>query len=278
MYTHVRVAAAAVALSGLVTGALAVGAADATPARPVATAHADAKPGKPATPKKCHQKHGKKLKQCKKKHQGARGGKHGGKNDGKGPKGQDPTAIPMPTAPEPIVLSWAANATTTVKKLGQRVDFPTTSFTGTIQPLERTLAGPLVLPPAKTSVKLGDLDLVRITMEAADPSPVSATIDVDDTLWTVHAQQTFAIKIRRLSGPANLVNLVKPGCGTAPTTADLTGTVDFAKVGQPGGPGDYTMSGSYTIPEFTGCGPVMSSLLTSLVSGPGNPLSVHFTG
>lgn len=274
MYTHVRVAAAAVALSGLMSTALVAVAAEAAPT----TSNVASAAGEPkkCDRKKHHGKHGAKPKPCKKKDKGKH---HGGKGPkGDQVKGQDPTNLPMPTTPDPIVLSWAADATTTVAKMGQEVQFPPATFTGTIQPQERTLTGPLALPPAKTSVKLGTLDLVRITMEVADPSPVSATIDVDDTLWTVQAEQTFAIKIRRLTGAADLVNFVKPGCGTATTTATLTGTVDFAKVGLPGGPGDYTMSGTYAIPEFTGCGLVMNSLLTSLVSGPGNPLSVHFTG
>ncbi|MBZ5736623.1 hypothetical protein [Nocardioides mangrovi] len=178
---------------------------------------------------------------------------------------------------KPFSLTWNADATTTVKKLGTEVAFPTTQFTGTIKPLKRKLSGPLALPPAKTAAGLGDLDLVHITMEVADASPVKGTIDVDDTVWSITAKQSFAIHITKVSGVGDLINLVKDGCGTARTTATLSGTVDFAKIGQPGGPGDYTMAGAYSIPEFTGCGALMDSVLTSLVSGPDNPLSVHFT-
>ncbi|MEP9361482.1 hypothetical protein ABLE68_00860 [Nocardioides sp. CN2-186] len=181
------------------------------------------------------------------------------------------------TKPQPLRLTWNADATTTVKKLGTEIAFPTTQFTGTIKPLKRKLSGPLTLPAAKTAAGLGDLDLVHITMEVADPSPVRGSIDVDDTLWTITAKQSFAVHITKVFGLGDLINLVKPGCGTARTTATLRGTVDFAKAGQPGGPDDYTMSGTYPIPEFTGCGALMDSLLTSLVSGPDNPLSVHFT-
>lgn len=178
---------------------------------------------------------------------------------------------------EPLKLTWNADATTTVKKMGTEITFPTTQFTGTVKPLKKKLSGPLTLPAAKTAAGLGDLDLVHITMEVADASPVKGSIKVDDTLWTISAKQSFAIHITKVSGVGDLINLVKPGCTTARTTATLSGTVDFAKAGQPGGPDDYTMAGSYTIPEFTGCGALMDSLLTSLVSGPDNPLSVHFT-
>ena len=188
-----------------------------------------------------------------------------------------PAEAAKPQAPKPFALTWNADATTTVKKLGTEITFPRTQFTGTIKPLKKRITGPLPLPPAKTAAGLGDLDLVHITMEVADPSPVKGKIDVDDTLWTISAKQRFAVHITKVSGLGDLINLVKPGCGTARTTATLSGEVDFAKAGEPGGPDDYTMSGTYPIPEFTGCGALMDSLLTSLVSGPDNPLSVHFT-
>jgi hypothetical protein len=222
MNTHVRVAAAAVALSGLMSAMLVAGPAEAKP-----------KHHKP----KHHQ----------------------------------------PKAAKPFSLTWNAAATTTATKLGQQIDFPATTFTAKIRPKKRTLSGPLVLPPATTSIKLGQLDLVKITMQVAEPSKVTGKINVDGTVWTIDAQQSYRVLITKVTGPAGLVNLVKPGCGTARTTAALSGTVDFAKVGAPGGPGDYTMSGSYPIPEFSGCGLLMDGLLSSLVSGPDNPLSVHFT-
>jgi hypothetical protein len=217
MNTHVRVAAAAVALSGLMSATM-------------LAAPADAKP------------------------------KH------------------KPVRAKPFSLTWNAAATTTATKLGQQIAFPATTFTAKIRPRKRTLSGPLVLPPATTSVKLGKLDLVKITMQVAEPSKVTGRIKVDGPVWTIGAKQSYRVLITKVSGPAGLVNLVKPGCGTARTTATLTGKVDFTKIGQPGGPGDYTMGGSYPIPKFTGCGLVMDGLLSSLVSGPGNPLSVHFTG
>lgn len=179
--------------------------------------------------------------------------------------------------PQPFSLTWNADATTTVKKLGNQITFPTTQFTGKIKPAKNKITGPLTLPPAKTKVGLGKLDLVHITMEVADASKVKGDIAVDGSVWTINATQSFVIHITKVSGVGELINLVKPGCTTARTTATLSGTVDFAKGNQPGGPGDYTMSGSYAIPEFSDCGALMTPLLTQLVSGPDNPLSVHFT-
>lgn len=180
-----------------------------------------------------------------------------------------------------IGRSYTADATTTVKKLGQVVVFPTTTYTTHITVVfgqQPTLTGTLVLPPATTTLKLGSLGLVDITMSAADPSPVTGTIDFEGTLWHVSADQTFNVRIDKIS-PHGVpwINLVGSTCHTDPTTAHLTGTIDWSKIGQSGGPGDYTMAGTYPIPSFKGCGVLNNPLLTTLVSGPGNPISLHLT-
>lgn len=181
-----------------------------------------------------------------------------------------------------FTLSWKADATTTVKKLRQVVPFPQTTFTATITSgtatTPATLAGDLVLPPTKTKLRLGTLDLVTITMEVAEPTQVTGTIAVDGPVWTVAAEQSFRVRITKIAPSGTpWVNLVRPGCQTSVTTAQLTGTIDFTKAGSPGGPGDYVMAGSYPIPRFSGCGILINPVLNSLVAGPGNPLSVHFT-
>lgn len=181
-----------------------------------------------------------------------------------------------------FTLTWKADATTTVKKLNQVVPFPQTTFTATVTSgtatNPATLVGTLVLPPTKTKLKLGTLDLVTITMEVAEPTQVTGTIAVDGPVWTVDAQQSFRVRITKISPSGSpWINLVRPGCQTSVTTAHLTGTIDFTKAGSPGGPGDYVMAGSYPIPRFSGCGLLVNPVLNSLVAGPGNPLSVHFT-
>src|SRR6478735_289662 len=170
MNTHVRAAAAAVVLSGLMTATMLAGPADAKPK-------------------------------------------------------------PKPIKAKPFSLTWDAAATTTATKLGQQIAFPATTFTAKIRPRKRTLSGPLVLPPATTSVKLGQLDLVKITMQVAEPSKVTGRIKVDGPVWRINAKQSYRVLITKVTGPAGLVNLVKPGCGTARTTANLSGQVDFTKIG-----------------------------------------------
>jgi hypothetical protein len=53
------------------------------------------------------------------------------------------------------------------------------------------------------------------------------------------------------------------------TTANLTGDIDLT-----GSSLDTTLDGTYAIPAFTGCGNIVGPVLNTLVSGPGNTLSV----
>ena len=180
-----------------------------------------------------------------------------------------------------IGRSYTADATTTVKKIGQKVVFPTTTFTTHITVVynqQPTLTGTLQLPAATTTLSLGSLGLVDITMRAADPTPVNGTITFSGTQWQIAADQGFTVAIDKIS-PHGIpwINLVPSTCRTAATTAHLTGTIDWAKIGQPGGPGDYTMSGAYTIPSFKGCGLLVNPVLNTLVSGPSNPINLHLT-
>jgi hypothetical protein len=190
------------------------------------------------------------------------------------------TITSSPASAEPISMTWNADATTTVKKLGQRIVFPRTTFAATVTPSTSsgTITGRLDLPAAVSTTRLGSLVLATMTLKTADASPVAGTAIFDGPVWHVTARQSFRIKLLRIS-PLGLpwINLVGPYCQTGMTTATLTGDIDFTKLGQPGGPTDYNMSGNYTIPSFSGCGWLLTPALNALVSGPGNPLNVHFT-
>jgi hypothetical protein len=193
------------------------------------------------------------------------------------------TALAAPAhaaPPPPFTLGYHAAATTTVKKLGQEVDFPATTFEPTVTLREgapSTVEGPLALPAADTSLRLGSLKLVTITLQTDQASPVYGVVTIDGPVWTISSQQTFSVHITKIA-PFGVkhVNLVGRNCRTAPTTASLVGTLDFSKVGRPGGPDNTVMSGSYAVPRFTGCG-LVTPMLNTLVSGPANPISVHLT-
>jgi outer membrane receptor protein involved in Fe transport len=182
-----------------------------------------------------------------------------------------------------FTITSQAEVTSTIKRTGQKVTFPVTTSTATITPgtetTPATISSTLDLQPATTSMRLGSLDLVTITLQSVATAPTTGTIDVDGPVWHVDATQPFRIRILKIS-PAGLprVNLVRSGCQSGATSAALTGTIDFSEAGQPGGPGDYWLRGSYRIPAFSHCGLLLDGLLTSLVSGRGNSLDAHFTG
>ena len=114
------------------------------------------------------------------------------------------TVVAAPAAQaDSFDATWKADATTTVATLGQTVHFPTTTFTGTITPqtdtTPATITGPLVLPQATSSVRLGSLELVTMTLQAADPTPVKGTIRVVGPVWHISAHQGFRVKVLRIS-------------------------------------------------------------------------------
>ena len=86
-----------------------------------------------------------------------------------------------------------------------------------------------MLPPATTSVKLGRLDLVQITLQVAEPSKVTGTDQGQRPGLDDRREAELPGADHQGHRAAGLVNLVKPGCGTARTTATLSGTVDFTQ-------------------------------------------------
>jgi hypothetical protein len=193
-------------------------------------------------------------------------------------------ALAGPAAADTIDLEidYTANTSTVIKKLNQKVDFPATPLATTLSlefpSLESgTLSGQLNLPTTSTDLKLGPLNLATITMSIVDPSEVTGTagINLETFDVTLKAQQSFKIKIDSIqplgisTGSANL-NLLPPkaNCVTSVTTANLSGTANL-DAGL-----DTVLSGTYEIPAFTGCGNLVGPVLNSLVSGPGNTLTV----
>lgn len=181
----------------------------------------------------------------------------------------------------PLDIDYTANTSTVIKKLNQTVTFGATDLTTNLL-LENdlssgTLSGELNLPKTSTKLMLGPLNLATITVSIVDPSEVTGTVGIDmDTFdLSLNAQQSFKIRIDSIqplgisTGSANLNLLAKDAnCVTSATTATLSGSANLNESL------DTVLSGTYAIPEFTGCGNVVGPVLNSLVSGPGNTLSV----
>lgn len=180
-----------------------------------------------------------------------------------------------------LPIDYTANTSTVIKKLNQKLTFPATQLASVLSTEDLktgTLTGELELPKTTTDLKLGPLNLATITLSIVDPSPVDGTVKFaeDFSSVAVNAHQSFKVKINSIeplgidTGSANLNLLAaNANCVTSVTTANLTGTIDLS-----GKSLDTTLSGSYPIPAFTGCGNLVGPVLNSLVSGPGNTLTV----
>ncbi len=136
---------------------------------------------------------------------------------------------------------------------------------------DHTLTSALALAPVTTSaVDLGRLPLAYATV-AVEPT-AKATGYVDST-QTLHITQYAHFHVTKLSGPAKLTNLVGSNCRTsAPVKMVLTGKM--------GGLFDpIKLSGSFSIPQFSGCGAlgVLNPIVSSKMSGPGNTVALTLT-
>ncbi|GAB2661602.1 hypothetical protein GCM10027169_25350 [Gordonia jinhuaensis] len=189
-----------------------------------------------------------------------------------------------------IAFPFTAHTTTTVAKLGLNVDFGnsplnteldlgnpagTDEHGNTIYPISGTLA----LKQASAKLQLGPINLASMKISVVDAGPVTGTGTVGASI-KINAKQSFKVKIDSVA-PLGLdaapgsssVNLVGKNCETTKTEATLSGGalgteyVDQAtgKLGQ--------LDGSYDIPAFHNCG-ALTPLLTAIVSGPNNKLSV----
>lgn len=178
-----------------------------------------------------------------------------------------------------IPLTLDATAHTTVAKLGLTTSFPTTTMTGEVAfkagpdgrlPLTSTLE----LPQATTDLKVGPVKLAAITMKVVDPETTGSVLLAGGKVNT-KVSQKFKVQITSLvplgldkAPGSSTLNLVGTKCMTEATTADLSGDLAGTFKTMAG-----TLTGTYTIPAFHNCG-ALTDVLTTLVSGDGNTLSV----
>ncbi|MBT0565554.1 hypothetical protein [Williamsia sp. CHRR-6] len=181
-----------------------------------------------------------------------------------------------------LQVTFQADTSTVIAKTKQTVTFPTTQLVSTTD--LKTLTGTLKLAQTSSSLNLGPLQAASFKISVINASPVTGTL-TQGTLngkpaINLDVKQTFQIRLDSVvplglsTGSADL-NLVSNGqCVTTPITASLAGQLDAADfVGQkPGTSG--TVTGTYTIPPFGGCG-AAQGIINSLIAGGGNTLSVR---
>jgi hypothetical protein len=150
----------------------------------------------------------------------------------------------------------AANATVTLGPgtLRSRVNLTTGAVTASLN-----------LPPATGSFK--ELGLIPVTATVAfiQDGPTTGTINLSTGAVTTMSNITLQITSLSVAG---LPVPVGPACESAtPASVSLASQPGFSIVN--GG----TVSGTYTIPPFAGCG-LITPVLNLTIAGPGNTISL----
>lgn len=199
------------------------------------------------------------------------------------------TVVAAPAhAAETLGIDFQADTTTIIAKTGQPVVFPTTTLATDVDLVGGTVAGSLNLPQASANLKAGPLTLANFTISIVDPSPVSGTLvqggSAEAPTLDLDVQQSFKIRIDSVkplgidtgsAGGSSDFASVGNNCITAPTTANLKGSIDAIDL-IANNTADAHMVGSYTIPQFQNCG-AFTPVLNAIIAGPNNTLDVHLT-
>jgi hypothetical protein len=154
--------------------------------------------------------------------------------------------------------NWRLGGAMRIRTLGQNVVIPNTStFSGLGDINAKVVNGTTHIPKFVTPIKLAGAPMATaLTIESA--SPVSGLLELDrQGILHEHSEMKINIKV------TSLVGMPIGVCRTsAPVTLKLDYDGPIANLGT-----QLPFSGTTTIPPMTGC--IMSGVLTTLMSGPG---------
>lgn len=179
-------------------------------------------------------------------------------------------ALAPPASAEPIVpIDQSIDAVAHVAALDQDIEVEGGSFTGTVDLGTGAIAGDISLPPASTFINLaGLIPAARATFAMTPVGQTTGTIDLD--AGTASITSTFDIYVPEIDPlGVGLVNLSAPTCKTVtPISVTMSGPFNLT--------GPSTFSGTFTIPQFEGCG-LSTAALNLLAPGPGNTFTATAT-
>lgn len=163
-------------------------------------------------------------------------------------------------------VDYAVNATTTLKKLNEKVTVPPGTFIGGINLSTGQLTGKLTLPPASTTVSLAGIGLVKATFKLAPVGNITGKVDLSKL--TVTSKAKFNVLVTSVEPLGLPVNLVGNSCGTSKAVSvTFGGKFSLA--------GSSNFSGTYTIPPLANC-ELATTALNLVIPGPGNIFSASF--
>ncbi|HVK22522.1 MAG TPA: hypothetical protein VM677_14280 [Actinokineospora sp.] len=166
-------------------------------------------------------------------------------------------------------LAWTITGTTTIAKPGLTVPIPAgAKFVGQIDFADWKITGETTIPDLVSKGKLLNAVPYTAIVRQVTTKPMDGGL-IDGK---VQVNRYFKLQIVKLSLDfLPNVNLVPAGCTTsADSVAKLVNTtpVDLAK--------PMGIGGEFVIPSFTRCG-LLTPILTSMMSGPGNKMDLTFT-
>jgi hypothetical protein len=164
-----------------------------------------------------------------------------------------------------LKVRYPVNGSTFLKAANATVPLGPGALRSRVNLTTGTVTASLNLPPATGSFK--ELGLIPVTATVAfiQNGPTTGTVDLNTGAITTMSSITLQITSLSVAG---LPVPVGPSCESAtPASVALASQPGFSIVN--GG----TVSGTYTVPPFAGCG-LITPVLNLTITGPGNTISL----
>ncbi len=179
-------------------------------------------------------------------------------------------------APAAPAEFWTLNNKVSIETYSAKMN-KTLTTTGTSVSQFDTSTGSLTstvtVAPYKTRLTIGRHRLANVTIVQEPVGPSKGTLKD----LVINTTQTANIRITKIS-PAGLpwINLVNPRTCKTVSPTDIAVTGKMTNIFEP-----TTLTGTYTIPRFRGCGLIpggaIDSIISDVVSGPGNKVTMVLT-
>jgi hypothetical protein len=165
---------------------------------------------------------------------------------------------------------WKVSGTLGVKKLNQNIPLPAGSeFTGQANLTKKELTGHTTIPDFDATIRVLGIPQ-KVSLSITEAGPTSGTVEYLDGNIVTNASAKAIMRIKKLGvGPLS----IPPGanCRTSsPVVLPLHNVSPFPLDVSKG----LNFSGTYTIPNLTGCG-LFTPLLNTLMAGPNNPFALN---
>ncbi len=164
-----------------------------------------------------------------------------------------------------LKVRYPVNGSTFIKAANATVPLGPGALRSRVNLTTGAVTASLNLPPATGSFKEFGLIPVTATVAFLQNGPTTGTVDLNTGAVTTMSNITLQITSLTVAG---LPVPVGPSCESAtPASVALASQPGFSIVN--GG----TVSGTYTIPPFAGCG-LITPVLNLTITGPGNTISL----